>query len=106
MIFERLIDEILCADHQDFCLLANQTHVHECVMSCEELEVVIKPNHYFVVGTIRCDESLMLKDIHVLPVVISIQTCCLCFFAAILCVLFVLLNFFRNVLLVQRCLKS
>jgi hypothetical protein len=58
-------------------------------MSCEDLEVVIKPNHYFVVGPIRCDESLMLKDIHVLPVVISIQTCCfvslLPFFVFYLC---------------------
>jgi hypothetical protein len=44
-------------------------------MSCEDLEVVIKPNHYFVMGPIICDESLMLKDIHVLPFVIPIQTC-------------------------------
>jgi hypothetical protein len=57
-------------------------------MSCEDLEVVIISNHYFVVGPIRCDESLMLKNIHVLPVVISIQTCCfylLPFFVVYLC---------------------
>jgi hypothetical protein len=28
MIFERLIDEMLCADHQDFCLLVNQTFMN------------------------------------------------------------------------------
>jgi hypothetical protein len=28
MIFERLIDEMLCADQQDFCLLVNQTFMN------------------------------------------------------------------------------
>jgi hypothetical protein len=41
-------------------------------MSCEDLEVVIKPNYYFVLGLIRCNESLMVEDIHILHVVISI----------------------------------
>ena len=74
-------------------------------MSCKDLEIVIKPNHYFVVGPIRCDESFNAKG-HSCIACCNFNSNMLFFLCCPLCVLFVLIKIFVKCIVVVKMFEK